>query len=643
MNNLYKHIKSSAIICLILFGIVSVCIAGEPKYAISLIPKDLKSGALAVIRNQETRFVRESLSKGELSVTMAITILNKKALEYATFAEPYDKFSKIRKIRAVIYDEFGFVVKKLNYEDIKDISAISGGTLFSDARVKYVDPEYRSIPFTVEYTYEIDYSGLVNYPSWLIYPGYSISVERSTFEIVTPTDMQIRYYQSNFDLDPVKKDMGKSISLYWEVNNLKAVKYEPFSASFIETLPLVRTAPSDFSVDGYDGNSDTWENFGSWIHMLNDDDMILSAETTSKIEALINDTMSVEQKVKSLYNWMQNKTRYVSIQVGIGGWQPIDSEEVDKFSYGDCKALSNYMQAVLRVAQINSYYTLVNAGRVKNSIIEDFPSNQFNHVILCVPNGNDTIWLECTSQQCPFGYVGGFTDDRNVLVISEKGGKLVHTKSYDKNDNYMNTNSLVTIDEFGDGSAKIYVYNSGLYYDKTLPIIRATEKERKELLVESIDVPNFEINDYSYHETKSLIPVIEEEIDIKVKSYGTLLGDRILFEVNMLNKHDFKFKRSSKRNNDIILHSDIREIDTVIFNLPNGYSMEAMPPKVEYSSDFANYKSQIVKDGDKLIYVRKFEINKGKYGSSRYSDFKKLSKDISNADKQKVVLIRDVN
>lgn len=636
--------KSIIVLFFLFIGVISTIQAGEDiKYPISSIPKELKKSAVAVVRNHETKFVRKSLSDAVLEVTKVVSILNKKAIDEATFAQMYDKFSTVKKLKVVIYDEYGNVVKKHKQSDMKDVSAISSGTLFSDARIKYVDPEYGDIPFTVEYTYEIDYSGLLNFPSWLIYPDYNISVENSSFEIVTPKDLEVRYYLKNIDLEPTKSIKDDMVSLYWNIKYLKAVKYEPFSGTNQETLPSILTAPIDFSVDGYEGNSETWETFGNWIHTLNTDDLILSEETTNSIESLINDTMSVEMKVKVLYEWMQNKTRYVSIQVGIGGWQPIDSEEVDKLSYGDCKALTNYMRAVLRIAGIDSYYTLVNAGQNANPIIADFPSNQFNHVILCVPVDQDTVWLECTNQQCPFGYIGGSTGDRKALVISEKSSQLVQTKSYDKNDNYMVSSSTVTIDGVGDGTAIINVTNSGLYYEVTLPIIRATDKERKDLLVESISIPNFEIRNYSYKETKSLVPKIEEEIDLFVKSYGTLLGERILFEANMFNKHDFKFRRSSNRNSDIILNYDVREIDTIVYEIPLGFSLETIPPEVELSSDFVYYKSHVHINENKLMYVRKFEINKGKYPSSRYIEFKKLSKDISSADKQKVVLIRNTN
>ncbi|NJM26365.1 MAG: hypothetical protein HC859_13660, partial [Bacteroidia bacterium] len=105
----------------------------------------------------------------------------------------------------------------------------------------------------------------------------------------------------------------------------------------------------------------------------------------------------------------------MSIQLGIGGWQPFEASVVDKNGYGDCKALSNYAVAMLKEAGIKGYYCLVQAGEEPAKLDPMFAENHFNHIIVAVPLKQDTVWLECTSQTNPYGYLGEFTGDRQAL------------------------------------------------------------------------------------------------------------------------------------------------------------------------------------------------------------------------------------
>ena len=156
---------------------------------------------------------------------------------------------------------------------------------------------------------------------------------------------------------------------------------------------------------------------------------VINEATKIKILDWVKEAKSPLEKAKIVYQFMQNKTRYISVQVGIGGWEPIAANQVDQVGYGDCKGLTNYTKALLDVVGVTSYYTVVYASEKRN-LDKDFASLQGNHVILNIPNEGKDIWLECTSQTMPFGFLGDFTDDRDVLVVTPEGGIIKRTAIY---------------------------------------------------------------------------------------------------------------------------------------------------------------------------------------------------------------------
>lgn len=626
------------IVTLLLCGIQTV--GQSVKYRVADIPLELKKGAYSVVRNSEVTFTRTSLTKSNYKVTEAITILNKKDLDKSWFVQHYDKFSKVRKIKVYIYDEYGELVKKRKLEDIVDVSA-TGYNLYSDSRVKVVDAEYKEVPFTIEFNYEIDYNGSLFDPDWYIYPGYNTAVQKSSFTVITKDGLDINYHYQNLDISPVvDKIDGDSKILKWKVNNLKAIKNEGFAMPFRNICPAILTQSVDFSFGGYEGNIATWKNLGDWINQLNADRSELSEETNKEIKSMISDSMADSEIISTLYSWMQSRTRYASIQVGIGGWQPFTASEVEENLYGDCKALSNYMKSVLSVAGIDSYYTLVKAGSSSELINTEFPASQFNHVILCVPVESDTIWLECTSQTNPCGYIGRFTDNRYVLVVNEDGGNLVKTYTYTHEDNIKSTNAVVSIDKYGDGKAKVTLLNQGQYYDDFHEIAHTDYKNSREELINELDIPSFELGKFTISEDKSRIPSIEIEMELDLKSFATSMGSRLMFDINPVNKHSVRFKRTKNRKNDIYFRRNMHIIDTIVYEIPVGYTYESIPKNESYDCDFGNYQTSVEHDESTITYIRKLKVNMGSYQPDKYSSLKAFYSFVRKADRQKVVLVK---
>ena len=335
---------------------------------------------------------------------------------------------------------------------------------------------------------------------------------------------------------------------------------------------------------------------------------------------------------------MQEKTRYVNISVGIGGWQPIKAEDVDRLSYGDCKALTNYMYSLLDYVGIKSIYTIVRAGRNAPEIVSDFPRNQFNHAILCVPLEKDTVWLECTNQKIPAGYIGKFTDNRDVLIIEKDNSKLLRTKAYSKNENKLERN--IQLELFSDRSAKANVITKyiGLKTDDVYGILNATDKDKKNYLYAKIDIPDFNLIDFKYSENEAIIPEITEEVNIEMNSYSSQVGERIIIPINLMNKVDNVPRRVKNRKNEVIILRSSIETDYIKIAIPKDYYVENIPDNSLIETAFGKYNTSIEVEDGIIHYKRTLSFNKGEYSKEIYNDLREFLIQVSRADNNKLVL-----
>ncbi|MCH5689788.1 hypothetical protein LWM68_39520 [Niabella sp. W65] len=247
---------------------------------------------------------------------------------------------------------------------------------------------------------------------------------------------------------------------------------------------------------------------------------------------------------------MQDHTHYISIQLGIGGWQPLDATYVASKKYGDCKALSNYMVALLKEAGIKANNVLIKAGEGKTDILSDFPSNQFNHVVVCVPNGKDSIWLECTSQTVSPGYMGSFTGNREALLVSEGGSTIVHTPVYRKEDNLQIRHIKAAIDNNGKLTAKVSTTTSGLQQDDLHSLIHnSSPDEQKKRLQRIFTLSNYEVPAFTYLESReSALPSVNETLELVANDYASITGKRLFIRPNIVSTILQNLRKLKKKN-----------------------------------------------------------------------------------------------
>lgn len=624
---------------LVFLFFTSLLSAQKTEYSSLLIPDSLKQNANAVVRLDQIDILISSQQSMNIKNKRVVTVLNEQGQGAIDAYEYYNKKTRIENIQATIFDAFGNEIKKIKRKDFKDLCATDGGTVFSDNRYIYLDYTPTQYPFTVIYESEIETSATAFIPQWYPLNDYFLSVEKSVLNVNYPDNLGFKKMEFNFSNFKIIKAADTSTRLSYVATNILVQKQEDYSPSYI-IFPKVMMGLELFHLEGVDGNAKTWKEFGQWYS-----DKILTGttelpeETKSKIKNLVGDEKDLIKKARIVYKYLQDKSRYVSIQVGIGGWKPMLANDVDRLGYGDCKALSNYTKALLNAVDVPSYVTLLYGDRNKHDIQSDFVSMQGNHMILSIPNGDNYVFLECTSQDNPFGYQANFTDDRNVLVVKPDGGEIVRTKNYENKDNSQISKGNYSIDDNGDFSGKITIVSEGSQYSQKYHLETAQPTEREKRYKEYWDnINNLKINKTTFSNDKEKVS-FTENADISAVNYGTISNNKMIFVVNGFNQNSGIVKRIRNRKNQFEIPRGYHDADEIEIALPTGFTIESIPATFKLNTKFGEYKTEIIKkDNSNLIYKRSIFIKKGLYKSTEYDEYRLFMEQISKNDNAKIIL-----
>jgi hypothetical protein len=634
-----KFYKNQLLLFFILFS--TSIFSQEMQLTSFLIPPELKEDANAVIRNESTLIHIKKVDQMSVKVSRTITVLNKLGKNYVDARVGYDNDTKIVSLSAEVYDAFGKRIKKVKKKDFSDYSAVDGGTLYSDNRVKVFDYTPIKYPYTVKFEYEYETSSTGFVPRWQPMDWYYVGVEKSSYQIIKSNEITLRKKKENFKGYNIK-DTSTEGSIHYTMENQKPLEYERGTKYFSQLTPVLYVVPNEFALKGVKGKAAGWKEFGKWYHskLISGRDLLDEA-TKKKIKELVAHTDDPVEKAKIVYQFMQDKTRYISVQVGIGGWEPIAANQVDKVGYGDCKGLTNYTKALLDVVGVTSYFTLVYANG-KKDIMQDFASMQGNHAILNIPNKGNDIWLECTSQIKPFGFLGSFTDDRNVLVVTPEGGVIKRTPAYLDEYNLQSTKADIQLDIVGNVKATIEITSKGTQYDDKFRIESKSQKELKKRYKASVWSynNNLSIEKIELKNDKEAVK-FTEKIAVAIENHATLQQGAYLFRVNMFDKYEYIPKRYRNRKLPLIISRGFKDISEFTIELPSGYILERFPEDIVIENKFGKYRVQFKKISDsKIVYSRELLIKSGEYPKEDYKAYRSFLKKIVKRDNLRLSLIK---
>lgn len=637
------------LIALLCFAIGSFTPIFAQEYEINaanllLTPKEVKEKSNAVIKYEKTAVKLLATDKMSVRYRKVITIGNKRGDRYSQAYVFYDPSTKVKKLGAKIYNVFGKEIKKFKKGDFLDETAADGVSLYNDDRVKYLKYVSTSYPYTIDFEYEIETSTTAFLFSWRPVGGSFVGVQKSEYHIDWEPQMQVHKKEYNLEGYNIVKDSTAN-SYRYSIENLppfKSEDYEPLTETYI---PYVRFRTNTFHLHGVTGQASNWKEFGKWManHLLQDVNDLPIA-TKAKMRNITQGISDPLEKARKVVDYMQNNTRYISVQIGVGGWKPMKASEVDVLGYGDCKALSNYTKSLLEAVGVKSYYTIIFAeSDGPKQIDPEFASMQGNHAILAIEDRDgNLVWNDCTSQVLPFGFIGDFTDNRYALVIKPEGGEIVKTVHYKDTTNSLHTDAKVFLQADGSIRANLNMVSRGIQYDNAFRRERKSKRDQEMYYKQNYwrYLNNLHLHKMQFNNDKKQV-AFTESFELSIDQYLTKIGENYLFSPNIFNRGNMVPDRYRNRKRELAIYRGWIDEDRYEIQLPEGYQTGGLPPAIKINTEYGSYEARIEhKDNNSLHYYRKMRLKAGKHSVEAYKVFRSFMKKVNRSDNMKIEILK---
>ena len=305
-----------------------------------------------------------------------------------------------------------------------DVPATMGNPVYSDGKIRRASLTGVAPGTIVDYSYTIEelkpFLAGDFQDSWGVTTG--LPTMRSRYIVDVPASLDLRLRERNLSFRRQERVAGGRRVYTWATTNVPKYRGEAFAAdSNGVVMSIALSSPT------------TWQRISSWYAGLARDRYEITPPVAAKIHSLVAGARTLDDSIRAVHRWVAQDVRYVSLALGLGGYQPRAPQTVLETGFGDCKDKATLFVAALRSMGVTAYPVLLSAdGGVERTM----PSiGQFDHAIAAVERrvsetaagsgggatGGPYVFTDLTSDVTAYGALPFSEQGEFALVVHPDG------------------------------------------------------------------------------------------------------------------------------------------------------------------------------------------------------------------------------
>ena len=518
----------------------------------------------------------------------------------------------------------------------------SAGIFYSDAHVCYFSLPLAKQGSTSEVVFKKTYLDPRYFTS--IFFADQQAIKEQEIKLVVPSWMNIEIKEFNFGKYKISKNIsdgkGDDKVYTYSMSGLPSIPDESQSPGATYYIPhimiLCKSAePADEKYTYFTTVKEQYKWYKGLVDQIGNDEKIIKEKTEEITKSMNTD----EEKVKAVFQWVQDNVRYIAFENGIAGFKPEKGQVVMSKKYGDCKGMANLLTEMLKSIKLDARRCWIGTKH----IAYDYSTPSLavdNHMICAWMNKGKPVFLDGTEKYIGFGEVAERIQGRPVMI--ENGNEFILAKVPEAGylQNTATESRKLTV-EGNDLKGHVVQTWKGESKEWFLSELNDVKKNKQENVLKDFlsgGKTNFQISNMKIINMADYNADLKVEYDVLWKDALTVFGKETYADID--NRHNWENNKidTAKRKLALWFPYKADKIFETEITLPAGKSVTTLPEKIMIKQKEYSYSAAYSVTAGKLLYKNEIILDKTEVNPENFSQWNKDNELLTKFYNEQLVL-----
>jgi len=364
-------------------------------------------------------------------------------------------------------------------------------------------------------------------------------------------------------------------------------------------------------------------------------------------KAGIKDTMSRYQKAAAIYETINREIRNIGVSITqMGGFAPVSTQTTLNKKYGNTQNILALLHFALEKVGIKSYPGFCSDKRERVTVKDHANLAHADYAVLKVMIDGIAYYTDGGSIYLPFGTISTGLQGAPAVFLNLRSKEFFFEElprsTFDWN--RYERNVLVKIKDNGDMEVNEILHFRGPYEADIRELKSLKDQEKRNYAEKRVKQvhPNAVLESFGFSSMENLTSPAVLTLHYLIPEAAQKASDKIMTFTNFWVSYQSSSASLSKRKYPMQYWATEENSQTIIFELPEGFSWVPWDRQFNFGSGLISFSSNMNQNENQLIYADRFIARADEFISdNEYQNYRNCILTMSELANQWIIIERD--